>query len=626
MTTQAAETAASAETEHVAAARRGWPWVVPALTAVLLVPVVVALAAQHAPPWVPVLDWAQTELRVRDVGGVHTPLIGLPGRIGTFAEQGSHPGPLSFYALAPVYRLLGSSAWAMQAGTVVINAVAIATALWIARRRGGAGLAVALAALLALVMAGYGGRVLTEPWNPFLPVLVWVVFLLAVWSVVTGDVPLLVVVAAAGSFCAQTHISYIGLVAGLGVVAVVAALVEVRHLPGGEPERRRAMRWLLAVAGLGAVLWLPVLVDQVVNRPGNLSVLLRHFGRPPEPPIGLVDAVRTLAPRFDPVLLVRQAIDPGGLGPAFDGGSSWAGLGLVVVWAAAFVVSVRLGHRLLVRLHAVLAVTLVLGTMTTARIFGTVWYYLLLWAWGLVVLMVLATGWTAATLVARRIGEPATAAKLARFGVAGLVAVIAVSVVTFTVDAPETRQADAALSDILAELVTPTADALTEGVGAADGRDGRYLVSSHDAVAIGSQSYGLVNELERRGFDVAMHPAFDVIATSHRVIEPGDATARVALATGTYVDRWQAVAGAVEVASVDPRTPAERDEYDRLRTGVIDELEAAGLTELVPAVDENLFGVGTDSRVPPLTRLSVNRMAELGVPTAVFVAPADADI
>ena len=48
----------------------------------------------------------------------HTPLIGLPGRIGTYPDQGSHPGPLSFYLLAPTYRLLGSSSWALEAGTV----------------------------------------------------------------------------------------------------------------------------------------------------------------------------------------------------------------------------------------------------------------------------------------------------------------------------------------------------------------------------------------------------------------------------------------------------------------------------------------------------------------------------
>ena len=149
--------------------------------AVLCVPLVVALVGFRRHPWTPVLDLAMTELRVRDVGGRQTPLIGLPGRIGTLAQQGSHPGPLSFYALAPTYRLLGSTAWALQVATAVVHAVAMGLALVIAGRRGGARLILVVAVLLAALTAGYGGGALTEPWNPYLPLLWWVVVLLAVW-------------------------------------------------------------------------------------------------------------------------------------------------------------------------------------------------------------------------------------------------------------------------------------------------------------------------------------------------------------------------------------------------------------------------------------------------------------
>ena len=85
----------------------------------------VALVALAQPRWFPILDLAQTEMRVRDVFTLHPPLIGLPGRIGTLARQGSHPGPLSFWLLAPFYKLFGSSAWALQAATASVNAVAI---------------------------------------------------------------------------------------------------------------------------------------------------------------------------------------------------------------------------------------------------------------------------------------------------------------------------------------------------------------------------------------------------------------------------------------------------------------------------------------------------------------------
>src|SRR5262249_44048891 len=91
------------------------PWRVVALGAFLLAsPLMVTVGVLHDPRWYPLLDLAQTEMRVRDVFSAHSPLIGLPGRLGTFAHQGSHPGPLSFYALWPFYRLFGASAWALQ--------------------------------------------------------------------------------------------------------------------------------------------------------------------------------------------------------------------------------------------------------------------------------------------------------------------------------------------------------------------------------------------------------------------------------------------------------------------------------------------------------------------------------
>ena len=104
-------------------ARERWlpPGLLPAALVGVLAPLAVAVIAQRNAGWHPVFDLAMTELRVRDVGGSHTPLIGLQGRIG---PTGSHPGPLSFYLLAPVYRLFGSSAFALQAATAVFHGAA----------------------------------------------------------------------------------------------------------------------------------------------------------------------------------------------------------------------------------------------------------------------------------------------------------------------------------------------------------------------------------------------------------------------------------------------------------------------------------------------------------------------
>src|SRR5438105_6599298 len=115
------------------------PTPIAALVAVLSIPLVIALVVLHEPRWYPLLDWAQTEIRVRDVWSSHPPLIGLAGRIGPFGPNGgSHPGPMSFYALWPVWTLFGRSSFGMYAGTVALDMSAIALSIWIAYRRGGA--------------------------------------------------------------------------------------------------------------------------------------------------------------------------------------------------------------------------------------------------------------------------------------------------------------------------------------------------------------------------------------------------------------------------------------------------------------------------------------------------------
>ena len=101
---------------------------------------------------------------------------------------------------------------------------------------------------------------------------------------------------------------------------------------------------------------------------------------------------------------------------------------------------------LLLLLDAVLGVALVLGLVSSARIFGTVWFYLLLWAWGLVALMLFAIGWTAVELVRARCVRRRSAARrepIARVGAAALVAVAVVASVVFAVQAHERHRADA---------------------------------------------------------------------------------------------------------------------------------------------------------------------------------------
>ncbi|MEY2590927.1 MAG: hypothetical protein QOJ67_2911 [Acidimicrobiaceae bacterium] len=591
-------------------------FVIGGLLAVLSLPLVVATAVMSRDRWFPVLDLAMTELRLRDVGGSHTPLIGLPGRIGrTLAEQGSHPGPISFYGLTPLYRLFGSSAWAMLAATVVLGVLAMAVALIVAHRRGGIPLVLAVAAMLAVLTHGYGIGALTQPWNPYLPLLWWIVLLLAVWSVACGDLPMLPVAVFAACWCAQTHIPYLGLSGGLGALVLVLVVIAYRAA-AGDPDRRRAVvRWTLASVALGGVLWLPPVIDQAVHSPGNLQQLYDHFSDPPEVPVGLRRGVELELLHLDPTGFAHAS--GGADGSLVDAssdpqGSTLPGLLVLGVWAAAVVIAWRMRHSALLRLHLVVGVSILLAVVAMSRIFGKVWFYLMLWSWGITAMLLLAVGWTAVAAVAPRMA-PERRERARSRGLAFLAAATIVVAGSFTIDGAQAEAPAPRLSSSLGALLPGTERALD--------RQGHYLVTWTDAFYFGSQGFGLVSELERDGFDARVGAGSGIPTTKHRVIDPREATAEVRLTTGQNIEQTRAVPGAVEAALIDLRTPAERAEFDRLRAEVIAVLDGQGLYDIVPIIDANLFGASIDERVDSDTQRKMARMLDLGEPEAVFILP-----
>ena len=84
----------------------GVGWVVIA-TAIGALPVLVAVLALAQQTWHPIGDLAQSTLRMHSFWH-HPPLVGTAGRIGTFENQGNHPGPAMFWVAWPLWRLLGA--------------------------------------------------------------------------------------------------------------------------------------------------------------------------------------------------------------------------------------------------------------------------------------------------------------------------------------------------------------------------------------------------------------------------------------------------------------------------------------------------------------------------------------
>lgn len=596
-------------------ALRRRPWLLALVTSAPLIVAAVVLATR---PWVPVLDMAMTEFRVRDVGGRHTPLVGLPGRIGDFPDQGSHPGPWSFYLVAPFHRLAGSSAWGMELASVVVNSVCLAVLVAIGHRRLGRPGIVVMAAVGALAVRGYGLTVLTHPWNPYFPVLLWLVAIAAAWCVLCGDRWFAPLAAATSVIAAQTHVPYL-------VSAIVLDLVVLaglgHHWWRHRPERGD-LRPLAVTLGVAALLWLPPFVEQIRRgSDGNIAKLVRHFTtEQDEPAIGWGAAFRLTTQHFD---LPALALDLVRRDDAFvhragqvDAGASVAGVAVLVVWVVCVAWAWRRGHRALLAVHAVTGAMAVAGVASIARIFGKVWFYLTLWMSGTVLIVAVSIAWTAWLAAERR--RPMLDRRAATV-VALAVGLVVTTISTATAlghDVPEDELAD----DVHRIVPTVTA-ALDAGVGEATGRDGSYVVFWQEAIVPGAQGYALMNELERRGYRVGVHPTWRVPATEHRVRMTGEYTAEIHLVSGAWIDEWRDRPGHVLVVEYDGREPAEVARFDELETRVVRRLTEIGRPELVEEFQRNIFGTSLRPELPRDITDDLGEMLLLGEPVAVFVAP-----
>src|SRR5262249_45827436 len=242
----------------------------------------------------------------------------------------------------------------------------------------------------------------------------------------------------------------------------------------GDPAALRPLAvWGGVTVVLGVLLWIPPVIDQFAHSPGNLGIIRDYFSHPPDATIGLHRGVTVLLEQLDPIKLVTRTLVHDG-GAVEVSGTRIPGVLLLVAFFVAAFFAWRLRKRSLLVLDGVLTMALGLGLISSARIFGTVWFYLLLWAWALVALMLFAIGWTIVELVRARSSDDRSR-RGARWGAAMLGAVVAVSTIVFAVKASDVTVQTPRVNETLGKVVGPTADALRQIEQRGDG--GPYLVT-----------------------------------------------------------------------------------------------------------------------------------------------------
>ena len=349
-----------------------------------LLPVVAVLVTRVGRPYFPMQDPASIDLFVRDVFTSHTPLV------GAYSRGFNHPGPSLFYVLAPLSELTGGATWATLVGAALVQGVAIVSIGLLAARLGGTRLMLLMLAVLALVYAGLDdARPFTDAWNPYAALPWFLVFLLCVWGVARGDRWLAVGAVGTASFVVESHVGYAPLV--LVALYWAAAVVMVdRPARDGAPRWPRILVWSAVVL---AVLWLPPVIEQVRDRPGNLSALWTYFTSGGTT-LGLRGAAGLFAVEFRWVPPWLGGHDPRQFATGSAGrASEWWLLGAVALIAAGWWAARRSGRRADQRLVELVGLLSAVGVFTLSRLTVESLPYVFYWRITLAVVVVAASGW-----------------------------------------------------------------------------------------------------------------------------------------------------------------------------------------------------------------------------------------
>jgi hypothetical protein len=241
------------------------------------IPVIAATVEAIRARWVPIADRAIIATRAHDVFTSHPPLVGQYTLAGEVTGHVTHSlGPMLFWLLAiPAYR---GSTVGMTLTMGVVNTLSVVGCVMLARLRGGRVLMGMTALAIALMCQSLAAETFHDVWNPSAALFPFTLLIFLCWSLACGSYRLVPLALLMASFVVQAHLAYLPPTLGLlavGLGGLATGRIAQRRRGAPRARRRGVLAWTLASLLVLGACWSATLVEQLTERPGNLTRVLQ---------------------------------------------------------------------------------------------------------------------------------------------------------------------------------------------------------------------------------------------------------------------------------------------------------------------------------------------------------------
>lgn len=395
---------------------------------------------------------------------------------GPYSRYGwHHPGPMYFYLLAPVAAVVSVDA-SLFVGMALLQAACAGVISGLTARRAGLQAGVVAAGAVAAVYALTGhATFLTDGWNPFAVVLPMAGLAVAAAAVCAGVRWAAVAAVLFASIAVQTHVSTAPPALGVLAAAALASTVLAVRRFGAAGASRRGAAPLAAAATTGLVAWSPALYDWVRHHPNNFGLMWQFFFTIHHDHHRLHESVVAVAAMLRPwkvwALLQASAF------PTAHATLTVTGFAVACGVAAGIGMAAR--HTFAAALGLATLLMLALGLVSTTRVVGPIYGYLLVW-------MMLLPATLVISLVASGLALAPAQGRRAASAAVGAISIVAIGGLSWS----------AVRVPSLASQRNPAVQALTAAVEP-------QLPADHDApVVVGIRTYsawipvsGLIDQL-----------------------------------------------------------------------------------------------------------------------------------